>query len=325
MDKNNEKDINCGKLYRKGLTYAVSCSVLWGLLPIYWQSLKPIESTVILFYRIFLVCIVCGALSFKLYGKEEIKKHLKPGKAKLKFLIAGLMITFNWQLYVWAVNTNQVIQTCIGYYIEPLVIGIFGIIFFKEKLTKYKTAAIVFAIIGVIVILVHFMEVPVVALTLGISFAGYAVIKKNNRIPSILSLFYETMYLVIPALLGIIYLEVTGRGAFQSGTAFQCFLLFFSGPVTAATLALFSEAAGKLPLITLGLIEYIMPTISLIIGVFLFKEPFDQIQFIAFIIVWIGLGIFTIGEWKIVKTERKSVNIHTDARAHSDAKKHQRF
>ena len=289
------------KIYRKGLTYGVSCSVLWGLLPIYWQALKPIESSVILVYRILLVCVVCGALSWKLYGIEEIKKHLRPKGAKLRFFLTGLLITFNWQLYVWAVNTDQVVQTCIGYYIEPLVISAFGILFFKEKLTKYKLAAIGLALIGVAVILVHFMEVPIVALTLGVSFAGYAVLKKNNKLPSILSLFYETMYLALPALAVILYLEKTGTGAICAGMEFQYFLLFFSGPVTAATLALFSEAAGRLPLVTLGLIEYIMPTISLALGVFLFEEPFDAVQFMAFVIVWIGLAIFSIGEWKEVK------------------------
>lgn len=290
------------KLYRKGLTYGIACSVLWGLLPVYWQALKPIDSSVILVYRILLVCAVCGALSMKRYGIEEMKKHLRPKGAKLRFFLTGLLITFNWHLYVWAVNTDQVVQTCIGYYIEPLVISAFGILFFKEKLTKYKLAAIGFAVAGVIVILVHFKEIPLVALTLGVSFAGYAVLKKNNRIPSILSLFYETMYLALPSLAGVIYMEITGIGAIHAGTAFQYLFLYLSGPLTAATLALFSEAAGKLPLVTLGLIEYIMPTLSLALGVFFLGEPFDTIQFIAFVIVWIGLAAFTVGEWKTVKS-----------------------
>lgn len=290
------------KLYRKGLAYGISCSVFWGLLPIYWQALKPIESSVILVYRILLVCVVCGVFSLKVYGLEEMKKHLRPKGAKLRFFLSGLLITFNWQLYVWAVNTDQVVQTCIGYYIEPLVISAFGILFFKEKLTKYKLIAIGAAIAGVVVILIHFMEVPIVALTLGVSFAGYAVVKKNNKLPSILTLFYETMFLAVPALIVILFMEVTGNGAIQDGITPQYFLLFFSGPVTAVTLALFSEAAEKLPLVTLGLIEYIMPTISLALGVFLFGEPFDKVQFISFVIVWAGLVVFTVGEWKEVKS-----------------------
>ena len=294
-------------LYKKGLAFAVSCSVLWGVLPIYWHALRPIDSTAILLYRIFLVWLVCFLISLKKYGLQEIKKHLKPKGARLKFFLTGLLITFNWHLYVWAVNADQVIQTCVGYYIEPLVIGLFGIVLFKEKLTKYKLTALGFAIAGVIVILIHFMEVPLIALTLGVSFAGYAALKKNNQLPAALALLYETMYLAVPALAGIVYLEITGRGAIGVGTTSQYFLTLLSGPITALTLALFSEAANKVSMVTLGLLEYIMPSISLVIGIFLFKEPFDFIQFIAFVIVWIGLVFFTVGEMRQLKSTQPEV------------------
>lgn len=294
-------------LYKKGLAFAVSCSVLWGVLPIYWHALRPIDSTAILLYRIFLVWLVCFLISLKKYGLQEIKKHLKPKGARLKFFLTGLLITFNWHLYVWAVNADQVIQTCVGYYIEPLVIGLFGIVLFKEKLTKYKLTALGFAIAGLIVILIHFMEVPLIALTLGVSFAGYAALKKNNQLPAALALLYETMYLAVPALAGIVYLEITGRGAIGVGTTSQYFLTLLSGPITALTLALFSEAANKVSMVTLGLLEYIMPSISLVIGIFLFKEPFDFIQFIAFVIVWIGLVFFTVGEMRQLKSTQPEV------------------
>ncbi|MEE0772411.1 MAG: EamA family transporter RarD [Anaerovoracaceae bacterium] len=282
--------------YKKGLIYAIACSVLWGVLPIYWQSLRPIESSVIIFYRIFLVGLVCFLASLKLYGMDEIKKHLKPKGAKLKYFLAGLLITANWSIYIWAVNADQVIQTCVGYYIEPLMVSIFGIIFFKEKLTAYKLTALVLAMAGVVVLLVHFMEVPLIALSLALTFATYAAIKKSYNLPSVLSLFYETMYIMLPALGVIIYLEVTGQGALGAGEPYQYGLLMLCGPLTAVALAFFAEAAGKVPLVTLGIIEYISPSISLLIGIFLLKEPFDMVQFIAFVIVWIGLIFFTMGE-----------------------------
>ncbi|MDO4545041.1 MAG: EamA family transporter RarD [Bacillota bacterium] len=284
--------------YRKGIIYALSCSVLWGILPIYWQALRPIESSVIIFYRIFLVGLVCFIMSWKMYGMKEIKKHLKPKGARMKFFLAGLLITANWSIYIWAVNADFVIQTCVGYYIEPLMVSVFGIIFFKEKLTKYKLTALVLALAGVVVLLVHFMEVPIIALTLALTFATYAALKKSYNLPSVLSLFYETMYIMFPALAVVIYLEVTGQGALSQGTPLQYGLLMFCGPLTALALAFFAEAANKVPLVTLGLIEYISPSISLILGIFLFREPFDMIQFIAFVIVWIGLVFFTIGEKK---------------------------
>ena len=245
------------KDYKQGLIYALSCSILWGILPIYWQALRPIESSVIIFYRIFLVGLVCFVMSLKMYGREEMRKHLKPKGAKLKFFLAGVLITANWSIYIWAVNADFVIQTCVGYYIEPLMVSIFGIIFFKEKLTGYKLTALIFALAGVVVMLVHFMEVPLIALTLALTFATYAALKKSYNLPSVLSLFYETMYLTIPALAVVIYLEVTGQGAIGTGTPFQYVLLMFCGPLTALALAFFAEAANKVPLVTLGLIEYI--------------------------------------------------------------------
>ena len=291
--------------YKKGLIYALACSILWGILPIYWQALRPIESSVIIYYRIFLVGLVCLIMSLKLYGLEEIKKHLRPKGAKLKFFLAGCLITANWSIYIWAVNADQVIQTCVGYYIEPLMVSVFGIIFFKEKLTKYKLTALILAMSGVVVLLVHFMEIPIIALTLAITFATYAAIKKSFNLPSVLSLFYETMFLMIPALAVIIYIEVTGQGALGVGEPYQYGLLMLCGPITALTLAFFAEAANKVPLVTLGLIEYISPSIALILGIFLFKEPFDLVQFIAFVIVWIGLVFFTMGEAKESKMTKK--------------------
>lgn len=287
--------------YKKGLIYALACSILWGILPIYWQALRPIESSVIIFYRIFLVGLVCLIVSFKLYGPEEIKKHLAPKGAKLKFFLAGCLITANWSIYIWAVNADQVIQTCVGYYIEPLMVSVFGIIFFKEKLTKYKLMALVLALAGVVVLLLHFMEIPLVALSLAITFATYAAVKKSFNLPSVLSLLYETMFLMIPALAVIIYLEVTGQGAIGVGEPYQYGLLMLCGPITALTLAFFAEAANKVPLVTLGIIEYISPSLALVIGIFVLHEPFDMVQFIAFVIVWIGLVFFTIGEAKVSK------------------------
>ena len=296
--------------YNRGLACALACSVLWGILPIYWQSLRPIESSVIIYYRIFLVGLVCVVVSLKMYGIREIRRYLEPKGAKLKFFLAGLLITANWSIYIWAVNADHVIQTCVGYYIEPLMVSVFGIIFFKEKLTKYKMISLLLAAAGVIVMLLHFREVPVIALGLALTFATYAALKKSFRLPSVLSLLFETMFLMLPALGIIVYLEVTGQGAIGTGQPYQYGLLMLCGPITALTLIFFAEAANKVPLVTLGILEYISPSLSLIIGIFLFKEAFDSVQFAAFVIVWIGLVVFTVGEKKeseIMKAEDKEI------------------
>lgn len=290
------------KNYAKGVQAALFCSVLWGVLPIYWQALRPISSDVIIFYRIFLVGVVCFAASVKIYGVKEVLKPWQDKRTVLRNIAAGILITFNWSLYIWAVNADFVIQTCIGYYIEPLMVCVFGVIFFKEKLQRHKLISIVFAGTGLAVILIHFMQVPFIALGLAVSFATYAAIKKTNELAPLISLFYETVFLMPAALAVIIYLEVTGRGAVAAGNTLQYVLLLLCGILTAVPLGLFGVGARNVPLTTLGIIQYVSPSIALLIGIFIMNEPFDMIQFISFIIIWIGLVFFTMGEIKKDKT-----------------------
>lgn len=292
------------KQYQIGMAAALACSILWGFLPIYWQALRPIESSVIIFYRIVLVGVVCFAASLPLYGWKRIKAPLAAKGAKGKYFLAGLMITLNWSIYIWAVNADLVIQTCIGYYIEPLMVSLFGVFLFKEKLTKFKTAALFMAFLGVLVILVYFHRLPLVALSLALTFSIYAAMKKSFQVEALLSLLYETMFLVPIALGVIVYLEFTGQGALGVGTPVQFGLLLCSGLFTAIPLGLFAVAANKVTLVTLGLIEYLAPSITLLIGIFLFKEPFDMVQFFAFVLIWIGLVVFTYGELREYKSHR---------------------
>jgi len=290
--------------YKIGMAAALLCAVIWGFLPIYWHSLRPIESSVIIFYRIFLVGVSSFILALIFYGWGKIKAPLKQKGAKLKFFTAGLIITANWSLYIWAVNADFLIQTCIGYYIEPLMVCIFGILFFKEKLTIHKLIALILAGVGVIILLVHFKEIPLIALSLALTFATYAALKKQFNIEAILSLFYETMFLAPIALAIIIYLEVNGQGAIGVAQPYQYVLLLFSGILTAIPLGLFAVAANKITLVSLGITEYISPSISLLIGIFLFKEPFDGVQFMSFVIIWVGLVLFTAGELRESQKEK---------------------
>ncbi len=291
-------DIKGKSEYAVGMTAALTCAVLWGLLPIYWQALRPIESFVIIFYRIFLVALVCFLASLKTYGWKGIVAPLRIKGLALRYFLAGIVITGNWSLYIWAVNANYVIQTSIGYYLEPLIVCVFGILFFKERITGYKKVAFGLALFGIVIILVHFGEVPFVALGLAISFALYAAIKKSYRLEALLSLLYETMFLAMPALGAVIYLEAKGAGALGVGEPYQYVLLLLTGVITVIPLGLFAVGINRLPLVTMGIIEYIAPSITLVIGIFLFKEPFDGVQFVAFVIIWIGLVFFTMGERK---------------------------
>lgn len=294
------------KKYSIGMSCALGCAVLWGILPIYWQSLRPIDSMVIIFYRIFLVGVTTFIVGYKIYGKEKLFEPMKTKGLLSTFILAGILISANWSIYIWAVNANHVIQTCIGYYIEPLMVCIFGVIFFREKLSRYKLIALILALVGVLVILIHFKEIPFIALSLALTFATYAAIKKKYEMEALITLFYETVFLAPFALVFIIYFEINGRGAFSVAEPYQFVLLAFVGILTAIPLALFAMAANRISLVSLGMTEYISPSIALVIGIFMFKEPFDSIQFLAFVIIWIGLAYFTYGEIKESKNGRES-------------------
>jgi len=288
----NKKD------YRQGLISVLGSSIWWGIMPIYWQWLKPIDSIVIIFYRIVLVALVCLIAVLIVHKKEEILAPRKDKKLMAKLIIAGVIITLNWSLYIYAVNSENVIQSCIGYYIEPLVVCLFGMIFFGEKVNRHKAIALIMGAIGVVAVVFYFKQVPSLALSIAFSFAIYAAIKKGLGMPPIISLIYETIFLAPIALGIVIYIETHGIGALAVATGGKYFLLMFCGLFTAFPLVLFANGANKTSMFILGLTEYISPTISLFLSIFYFKEEFYPVQLIAFAVIWTGLVFFTIGEYR---------------------------
>ncbi|MGC2872896.1 EamA family transporter RarD [Ihubacter sp. mB4P-1] len=286
------------KNYRIGLSCAIGCAVVWGFLPIYWNALKPIDSGVIIFYRVALMPLVCFLAS--LCKERSLRAVFAPlienKKSMLLYFVAGIIITINWSIYIWAVNAGHLIQCSMGYFLEPLVVCIFGIVVYKERVNGWKKLSMLLALCGLLVMIIGYKQIPLIAVGLGLSFAVYAAVKKSVDLSPLQSLLYETMFLVPAALGFILYYETSGMGALVTGGGFKFFLLMFAGIATAVPMGLFSFAANKLPLITVGLTEYISPSISLVLGIFLFREPFDVIQFSAFVVIWIGLAFFTYGE-----------------------------
>lgn len=277
------------------------CQLMWGFLPIYWQALEPIESWKIVLYRILTMFIYSYIVARFAYSKEEIWGLMADKKKVLRSFAAGLVLTFNWSLYIWAMNSGRVIQASIGYFIEPIVICAFGIVLFKEKLTKYNIVAMCLALIAIVIILVHFGQLPGVALGLAVSWAVYSAIKKASDQPPLIALVYETMPYAVLALIAIVYIEARGVGAISVNAPRQYAMLWASGLMTLIPVALFGYAAKKTPLQLLGLAQYVSPTISLLLGIFLFREPTDRVQMMALGIIWIGLVFFTYGEFERMK------------------------
>lgn len=303
------KPVNNKKEYQQGVAFAILCAVFWGFLPIYWKYLEPISPFLILFYRIALSFLMALILALIIYKRGNIIKPLKEKGILLSFFFAGILISFNWGLYIWAVNNDHVIQTSIGYYIEPLIICVLGMLLFKEKMNGYKLAAFLLACAGVAVMLAYHHRIPSIALLLAFSFASYTAIKKKMKLDAVLAQVYETMFQTPLALIVIVYYELTGKGAAANGTPYQWAALALVGVMTCVPLILFAMAANRISMVTLGVSGYISPSITLVIGIFLFREPFDKAQFLTFAMIWIALAVFTAGE---IKESRKFMSMTED-------------
>ena len=292
--------------YRTGMLSLISCQLIWGFCPIYWEALKPIPSWIIILYRALTMFVYAYIAARIRYSREQVWAPLRDKDVRRKYFSAGLILLINWSIYIWAMTSERVIQASIGYYIEPIVICAVGILLFREQLTKYNVTAMLFAMAAIILILIHYRQIPGVALGLAASWACYSAIKKTAEQPPILSMTYETMIYALISLFAIIYIESHGMGAVSMNVPGKYALMFLSGIVTLVPIGLFNIAATRVPLYVIGLCQYMSPSISLILGIFMFREPIDVVQIIAFAIIWTGLCFFSYGEIRNAKEHKAS-------------------
>jgi len=284
--------------YRTGLICVLACQLFWVFCPIYWQALVPIPSLITILYRMVTMFVYSYIAARMRYSREEIWRPLREKGVIARYLAAGLLLTANWSTYIWAMTTGHMIQASIGYYIEPIVICLFGVVIFKERFTKYNATAMGMAMFSLTVMLIHYRQIPGVALGLAFTWACYSAIKKSTDRPPLIELVYETMFYAVLAVFAILYIETKGTGALSLGVPGKYALMFLSGLITLIPIALFGSAAKKVTLFVIGLAQYISPTITLLLGIFAYKEPIDKVQVISFAIIWIGLVFFSYGEYK---------------------------
>ncbi|KAA0546108.1 EamA family transporter RarD [Bacillus sp. BGMRC 2118] len=284
-----------------GILAAALSYVIWGFLPLYWKLLDHVSPGEILSHRIvwsfvFMIVILFIAKKVKLFW-ADLKELITNRKRFIAITSASVIISLNWVLYIWAVNTDQVVQASLGYYINPLISILLGIFVLKEKLTFWQTISFVLATIGVIYLTVHFGTIPWIALLLAISFGVYGLIKKMVSLSPMTGLAIETMFITPIALLFLSFLHIEGNGVFASNPS-DTFILMGAGIATAVPLLLFASGAKKIPLSMIGFLQYIAPTLMLIIGVFLYHEPFTKYHLIAFICIWSALAIYYLSKSK---------------------------
>ena len=286
---------------KKGLFYASSAYVLWGILPFYWKMLSFITPFEILANRFIHSFIFALVLIFFTSNKSDFLSECKfifsNHKRILALIAASLSITTNWGLYIWAVNSNHIISASLGYYINPLVSVLLGIIFLKEKLNLAQGIAFFLSALGVLNMVWGAGGFPWISLVLAFSFGFYGLIKKILPVSAISSIAIETAMIMPIMLLYEFYLASKSASVYQNISPGYFLLLLGSGIVTATPLMLFSAAARLLSLKALGFLQYMSPTLSMIIGIFVYKETFTFAHFISFGLIWLGLAVFSFSQF----------------------------
>ena len=278
----------------KGIFYGVGAYLLWGLLPIFWKSLHHVPALEILAHRmVWSLAFVVILLAAQGHWRW-LMPVLRNGRVLLTFTVSALLLSLNWFIYIWAVNAGHIVETSLGYFINPLLNVLLGMLFLKERLRPGQLAAIIVAVIGVLYLTLHYGSLPWIALTLAGSFGIYGLLRKTAALNSLEGLTLETLVLFPPALAYLVYLELVGSAAFGHISLATTFLLIAGGIATALPLLLFASGARRVTLTLMGILQYIAPTMQFLIGVFLYHEPLDRYRLIGFSLIWLALAIYSL-------------------------------
>jgi chloramphenicol-sensitive protein RarD len=279
---------------RLGLAYTTIVYLAWGLMPAYWKLMRRIDPITILSHRVIWSIVLLFLLLMAIYKPKNIMEPLRDRKTLALNLLASLSLLVQWAAYLVAIVTDRLVELSLGYFIYPIVLAFLGPIFIKEKITLPQLAAIVLASLGVLVKLLERGGVPVLALTLAFSFSAYSIAKKKARTKAINSIFYEILFMLPIALGYAIYAEATGAGYFVKPDIASIVLLIGGGILTASTLLLFAAGAKRIPIFAIGFLQYISPTMVLLLGIFAYGEEFGPSQWMSFGLIWLAVLVGAI-------------------------------
>jgi chloramphenicol-sensitive protein RarD len=278
------------KLNSSGVLFGISAYVIWGLLPIYWRWLERASSYEILGHRAVWSLVFC--LLFLAFQKQLIStfKLFKDIRTLSLLALTSLLLSVNWGIYIWAVSEDRVVEAALGYYITPLVAVSFGVFVLKEKLRNLQIISVFLAGLGVLILTVAYGHLPLVAISLAISWGSYSLIKKKLNAGALETLSIETIIAFIPSAFYLSYLLENNKAEFGQDVGFSLALVT-TGIMTVIPLLLFNAATNRLPLTITGLLQYITPSIMFIIGILVFHEPLQLVKLTGFIFIWIALAI----------------------------------
>lgn len=277
---------------RKGVLYAIGAYMMWGLFPLYWKQLETIPALQLIGHRIGWSFILLLAVILVTRQWQAFRTAARDAKTVRIYFVAAVLISINWFTYVWAVTQGFVVETSLGYYINPLFSVLLGVTIFREHLRPVQWVPIGLATLGVLYLTFTYGALPWIALTLAFTFGLYGLVKKTAPLGSLYGLTLETGLLFVPAIVYLVICEVTGQGAFLHSGLKADWMMIGAGLVTIIPLLFFASAAQRVPMTTIGVLQYINPTMQFLLGVLLYKEPFTRNRLIGFGLVWIGLILF---------------------------------
>ncbi len=278
----------------KGILAGIGAYIMWGLFPVYWRLLEQDPAIEILAHRMVWSLVFMAITLAVQQDWRWLGEVLRNQRTVVIYTVAAILLSLNWYTYIWAVNAGYVVEASLGYFINPLVNILLGVIFLGERLRLGQVVAVILAGLGVIYLTVSYGSLPWISLLLAFTFGMYGLIKKTAVLESMHGFSLETLVLFLPAFGYLLYRNATGVGAFGHQGLVVTLLLALAGPVTSIPLLLFGFSARKIPFSMLGFIQYITPTLQFLLGVFLYLEPFPQARLMGFCIIWLALLVYTL-------------------------------
>jgi chloramphenicol-sensitive protein RarD len=278
---------------KRGYLFAAAAYGLWGLMPLYWKLLRPSGAVEILAHRLVWSFVLVAAVLAVTRRLGTVRTLLHRRRAMWLLALAGIIITVNWGTYIYGVNSGRVVESALGYFMNPLVTVLLGVIVLRERLRVAQWTAVGVGGTALVVLSLDYGRLPWIALILGFSFAAYGLVKKTLGFPAAEGLFAETAAMLLPAVAYLVFLQSTGDSTFATTSWSHALLLAGAGLVTAIPLLFFAGAANRLPMTALGMTQYIAPSLQFLIGVIVFHEAMPVARWLGFSLVWAALVIFT--------------------------------
>lgn len=279
---------------RRGVAYGFAAYAIWGTFPLIFHQLQGVGALEVLMHRVTWSFVVVAGILIVRRDSEWIRILRRGGRERTRLVAAAVCISINWSVYVWAVAQERVVEAALGYYINPLLTVALGVVVLREGLTRAQVVALVLAVLSVAVLTVSYGQVPWISLVLACSFAGYSFLKKAVSTTALTSLAVETAVLLPFAVVGLVVLEAGGDAAFLHGSTGRDLLLVALGAITATPLLLFAASARRVPLVLLGLLQYLTPTLQLVAGVAVLGEALPPDRLAGFVLVWLALVVLGV-------------------------------